>query len=412
MNASESRCPYRDLFDPSFVADPYPALAEARRDQPVTFLPDVNLWLVSRHSDIIKVLRSPDDFTNANAQQPLFPLAPEAVRYLKDHGFAPGPALTGSDGTLHKRLRTAVSKALAFTPPNLSKLADRIAPVAVDMVSHLPTSSRLDIVASLTSKFPARVIFRLIGFPECDHDRLLGWCMDRLRMFFGRSTAEEQLPIAAGLAAYWQYCVGFVTDRLERSADDIAGNLLAIHRADPAELSATEVAGILFGLVFAGQETTSNALAETIRRLLEERSRWERVRSDRRLIDRAFAETLRLAPPIAAWRRFAVREVELGGCRIPVGSHLLLHLGSAGHDADRYARSEEFDLDHDQAPSLAFGNGTHFCLGAPLAKLEARLLLSALFDAEPALALVQPQTFDYVANVSFRGPKAVWVTRT
>ena len=412
MTTFAAACPYADLFAPEFVADPYPALAIARREEPVRFLPDLNLWLVTRYADVRTVLRNPEVYTNANVQQPLFPFAPGTVDYLKSRGFAPGPALTGSDGALHKRLRGKVAKALDFTPRSLVAQSALVEHTAQEMVDALPRSGRFDIVAALTARFPARVVFRLIGFPERDHDQLLAWCMDRLRMFFGYSEAEEQLPIAEGLAAYWQYCVGFVASPEAREGDTIGSRLIAMHEDDPETLSATEVAGILFGLVFAGQETTANVLAETILLLLRDRSRWEAVRADRALIDRAFSEALRLSPPIAAWRRLAAVDTEIAGQPIPAGAHLLLHLGSTGHDESKFADGETFDLTRTNGEQhLAFGSGPHFCLGAPLAKMEVRELLKVLLDREPALSLA-PQMLDYIPNISFRGPRELWVERS
>jgi hypothetical protein len=173
-----------------------------------------------------------------------------------------------------------------------------------------------------------------------------------------------------------------------------------------------EVTTIVFGLVFAGQETTSNATAQTIYMLLKEPSRWARVCREPKLIDKAFTETLRLTPPVAAWRRYVTRDVEIAGQPVPAGSSLLLHLGSTGHDTSKFGDAETFDLDRpDGNDHLAFSFGTHFCLGAPLAKLEAVSLISALVKCEPHLKLMDDQEIVVIPNFAFRGPKSLYVQR-
>ena len=409
---SAARCPFDDPLAPDFVADPYPALGQARKDAPVHYLPTLGMWLVTRYADVQAVLKDTATFTNANVQQPLFPFAPEVVALLNQRNFEPGPALTGSDGALHKRLRQTVAKALAFTPKGMADAARLIGTEASHMVGNLPRSAPLDLVTELTSQFPARIIFRLIGFPANMNDKLLSWCMDRLRMFWGHSSVEEQLAIADGLASYWSYCEQFVAESLEQPGNDIAGNLIRLRRDNPDDLSLREIAGILFGLVFAGQETTANALAQMLWFLLEDRSRWERLIENRSLIDAAFSETLRLAPPIAGWRRYVARDAVIGGQPIRAGAHLLIHLGSTGHDQAKFAGADVFDLHRrDGGAHLAFGHGAHFCLGAPLAKLEARGMLEALLTLEPNLALVPDQRVDYVRNIAFRGPTSLLVER-
>jgi hypothetical protein len=406
------KCPFDDPLSPEFLEDPYPSLQVARDEFPVRYLAKYGVWLVTRYADVKAILRDDATFTNANAHLPFFPFAEQTARYLKERNYTPSLPLTGSDGALHKRLRERVAKALAFTPRNLAEVKRAVDNEAVKMVSALPRESTFDIVSHLTSLFPARVIYRLIGFPEEMIGQLLEWSSGRIKIFWSASTVEEQRSMAEGLCAYWDYCKAFIADNLENSKDNITGNLIRLHQENPDSLSLNEVTTIVFGLVFAGQETTSNATAQTIYMLLKEPSRWARLIREPSLIEKAFNETLRLTPPVAAWRRYVTRDVEIAGQAIPVGSSLLLHLGSTGHDKSKFRDADTFDLDRpDGNDHLAFSVGVHFCLGAPLARLEASSLIGALLKGEPNLKLMENQEISVTPNFAFRGPKSVFVQR-
>jgi cytochrome P450 len=410
--ANQMKCPFDDPLSPEFLEDPYPSLSLARDESPVHYIEKYNVWLVTRYADVKAILRDETTFTNANAHLPFFPFAEQTASYLKERGYTPSLPLTGSDGALHKRLRERVQKALAFTPRNLAEIRRAVNEEAAGMVSSLPRESIFDIVSNLTSSFPARVIYRLIGFPREMISQLQVWSSGRVKIFWSSSTVEEQRSMAEGLCAYWDYCKTFIAENLENPHDNITGNLIRLHRDNPDSLSVNELTTVVFGLVFAGQETTANATAQTIYMLLKEPGRWARLVQDHSLIDKAFNETLRLTPPVAAWRRYVTRDVEIAGQAIPAGANLLLHLGSTGHDRGKFADADNFDLDRpDGNDHLAFSYGVHFCLGAPLARLEANSLIGALLEGEPHLGLVEDQKMAVIPNFAFRGPTSLLVRR-
>lgn len=410
--STESTCPFDDPLGAEFLDDPYPALAVARKESPVHYISKYNVWLVTRYADVKAILRDDTTFTNANAHLPMFPFAEETARYLKERNYTPSAPLTGSDGALHKRLRDRVGKALGLSPRNVVEIKKSVDEEALRMVASLPKQGAFDIVSSLTSLFPARVIYRLIGFPAEMIGQLLVWSSGRMKIFWSISTVQEQRAMAEGLCAYWDYCKAFIAENLENPKDNITGNLIRLHRENPETLSLNEVTTAVFGLVFAGQETTSNATAQTIYMLLKEPSRWARCAGDLSLVERAFNETLRLTPPVAAWRRYVTRDVEIAGVSVPAGANLLLHLGSTGHDEAKFPEADTFDLDRrDGNDHLAFSVGTHFCLGAPLARLEACSLTAALLQREPNLKLVDNQKVEVTPSFAFRGPKSLLVQR-
>jgi cytochrome P450 len=201
-----------------------------------------------------------------------------------------------------------------------------------------------------------------------------------------------------------------VASKVDDRADDYASALLAIHDEDPDALSHEEIASILFSLSFAGHETTNYLIGNLIRRLLEERSRWEEVVADPELIAGAVDETLRFDTSVPVWRRVTTRPVTLGGVELPEGAKLFLWLASTGRDPDVFPEPDRFDPRRENARhSLAFGKGIHYCAGASLGKLEARLALEGLITRWPELRLVEDQEIPFHPNISFRGPQKLWV---
>jgi cytochrome P450 len=278
------------------------------------------------------------------------------------------------------------------------------------LLDPIDPSMAFDLVPTLTFPLPATIIFSFVGIPERDWPQLKGWCGHRASLAWGRATAEEQVHHATNMAAYRSYLSALVATKSTTRDDDFASALLAIHDEDPAALAHDEITSILYSLTFAGHETTNYLIGNMVRRLLEEPERWDAVVADRSLIAGAVDETLRYDPSVPVWRRMTKRAVTLGGVDLPEGAKLFLWLAASGRDAAVFAAPDSFDLGRaDTSKTLAFGHGIHYCLGAALGKLEARLALEILMDRFPRLRLVESQTFTFHPNISFRGPEALWV---
>ena len=217
--------------------------------------------------------------------------------------------------------------------------------------------------------------------------------------------------MATQMAAYRNYLRDLVRRKHEEPGDDLTTDLLAIHDEDPEQLTEEEIASILFSLSFAGHETTNNLIANILRRLLEEPTRWEAVVADPSTIPSVIEEILRFDTSVPVWRRVTTRAVSLGGVDLPEGAKLFLWLASAGRDPVQFPEPDEFLPDRPNVRHhLAFGKGIHFCLGANLAKLEAELALQALIVRFPDMRLVEDQVLAFHPNISFRGPQTLWVT--
>jgi cytochrome P450 len=212
------------------------------------------------------------------------------------------------------------------------------------------------------------------------------------------------------MAAYRAYLRGLVDAKALEPGDDLTSDLIAIHRENPERLTLEEIASILFSLSFAGHETTTGLIGNTVRRLLEVPGRWSSVVRDRGLIPAAVEETLRYDPSVPVWRRVTTRPVTLAGVDLPAGARLFLWLAAAGRDPAAFSRPDAFDLGRaDSARHLAFGRGLHYCLGANLGRLETQIAVGALADRYPRLRLGTEQPLTFHPNISFRGPQRLLV---
>ena len=223
----------------------------------------------------------------------------------------------------------------------------------------------------------------------------------------GDDTPEERLERWRRTADFDRYIRAFVEERRANPQDDLTSSLVhaTSDDGDPS-LSTFEVICVLAGIVAAGSDTTSVLLCEAVYQLLTHPDTWERVKADRSLIPRAIEETLRLRNPVRGLRRVAKCPIEIGGARISEGAAMYVHVGSANHDKTIFDRPDEFDIDRSNLTEhVAFGKWTHFCLGAPLARLEARVALECLIDRLPDMRLAERERggLEYIPNAILPG---------
>jgi cytochrome P450 len=407
-----SAVPVQPEFDPlaeGFLADPFAVMGELPlAEQPIFFAPALGYYVVTRYADIEAVFLDPGAYSAGAAQLPLVPLVEEAGRILLAGGHKPQPSMVSLDPPAHTRLRRPTAR--AFTPRRVAEMEPRIHATVDALLDAVDPAAPFDLVDALTFPLPATIVFSFMGVPEDDWPRLRAWCGSRASLAWGRPAPEEQVEHARNMAAYRGYLRDLVAAKAAARADDFAGALLAIHDEDPEQLSHEEIASILFSLSFAGHETTNYLIGNLVRRLLEDRARWERVVADPALIAGAVDETLRYDTSVPVWRRITRRATTLGGVDLPEGAKLFLWLAASGRDASVFPEPERFDLDRGNARrSLAFGKGIHYCVGASLGKLEARLAIAGLARRFPDLRLVEGQEIPFHPNISFRGPLELWV---
>jgi cytochrome P450 len=327
-------CPVHESFDPlspEYLADPYAVLASLPLEEgPVFYAPSIGYYVVTRYADVMQVYGDPQTYSAAVAQQPLATLIPEAQQILLDGGHRPQPSMVSLDEPAHPRLRRPATR--AFTVKRVNDMAPTIRATARELLDVVGDTDRFDLVAALAFPLPANTIFSLLGVPTDDYEQLKRWCGYRAALSWGRPDPDDQVEIAGNLVAYRRYLRELVEAKVEDRADDLTSDLLAIHDEDPERLTLAEIASILFSLSFAGHETTTGLIGNTVRRLLEEPARWDALVAEPALIPAAVQETLRYDPSVPVWRRVTTRPATLAGIHLPEGAKVLLWLAATGRD--------------------------------------------------------------------------------
>jgi cytochrome P450 len=287
-------CPVREGFDPlspEYLADPYAVLAALPvAGEPVFYAPSIGYYVVTRHADIEQVFRDPQAYSAAVAQAPLAPLVPEAQEILLAGGHRPQPSMVSLDEPEHARLRRPAAR--AFSVKRVNAMIPAIEAATTGLLDAVDGRPEFDVVAALAFPLPANIVFALMGVPEEDYGLLKVWCGYRAALSWGRPAPADQVEIAANIAAYRVYLRGLVDAKAVLPGDDLTSDLLAIHAEDPERLTRDEISSILFSLSFAGHETTTGLIGNTVRRLLEEPQRWTTIAERPELIPAAVEETL------------------------------------------------------------------------------------------------------------------------
>jgi cytochrome P450/ferredoxin len=403
-------CPVDHAFDPlaaDYLADPYPAFARYRQEQPVFFSTTMNAYIVTRYEDIDQILMNPEEFSSANSVTPLWPVS-DAAKEVLSRSFERVPTLTNADGERHARMRRYVSRVLS--PRRLVTLRPTIEATTESLIDVIAAREVSDFYADLAYPLPAITAFSLLGFPPEDTEQLKAWVTDRQQLTWGKASGAAQVQIAENIVAFSDYIEKIIQERLNAPQDDVISKLVEMHDEDPDALNLVDIANIVFLLSAGAHESTTNLLAHSIRRLLENREQWLELCRDQSLIPNAIEEALRYDASAVAWPRLTRRDAMIGSVQVPAGSPLLIVFGAANRDEAVFEDAESFDIRRSGAKKhLSFGKGIHFCIGAPLARMELDVVLKALTRRVPGLEIVPGQDFPYQENAVMRSPQRLLV---
>ena len=345
------RCPissFSEDFDPLDLSDPFPLLARARREQPVFYSPAIDYWVVTRYDDVKAIFRDHDTYTAANTITPIVPFSQAVDRLLKEGDYSPEPVLSNNVPPGHSRIRALVNR--LFTPRRMKSFAPAIRQIAQRSVQRLSGRAPVDIVAELTFEYPAYVLFHVLGVPDADVPRVKAWAGNRIKLYYGRPSAEEQIEMTGRLIPFWHYVVDLVRGKLERPADDLTSDLIRLRDGDDQVLTLNEIASCMITLLVAGHETTTAQINNALLHCLSQRELWQMLCEQPETIPQFLEEMMRYDPSVCAWRRLAARNSAISGVEIPAGANLLLDaqfrqsrrsdLSRAGRDHQRPPQSE------------------------------------------------------------------------
>jgi len=409
------RCPVVADFDPlsdGFARDnPFPLLQQLSDEHRVFFSPEMQMYFVTRHADIVEVLSASDGkrFSAGNASAPVCPITEAAQAVLAEGGYRRLPALTNADPPRHTMIAAGVRKCMSVR--RLKLLEPMVRAKGEELVDAMVAKPVADLVADLAFPLPAFAGLGLLGFPEEDFEQIKAWAGNRAQLTYGRLTADEQVQAARDVVDFWHYCAQFVTHRAEDLRDDFTSDMIRLHQSDPDTPDLTDLVSIVYSMALAGHETTTNFIANGVLTLLRHPDSWQRLVDDPAAIPRAVEELLRYDPPVTTWRRQAVVDTTIGDVAIPAGAQVALLFAAANRDGSQFANPDELDLARPNATEhLTFGKGPHYCKGAPLARLEMKVCLEALTQHAPRLRLEgDVSADDYPPNLSLRGPRRLLV---
>jgi cytochrome P450 len=389
-----------DLASPRFKADPYPFYARLRAEAPVwrTTLPDKRTaWLVTRYEDVAGVLkddRLAKDPRNAQdpEQQAERPWVPGFLKPLEQN-------MLDLDDPDHKRLRAIVSK--AFTPRLIERLRGRIEAICLELLDVIGRRRKTELVRDYALPLPATVIAELLGVPGKDQRRFHRWSNRIVSISSGRDVWRA-LPAAF---AFVRYLRKMSERRRVLPEDDLMSALVQAEEAGDS-LSQDELLAMSFLLLVAGHETTVNLIASGTLALLEHPDQLEKLEGDSLFIKPAVEELLRYTSPLEiVTERYTRQDLEISGTTVPRGELVLAVLGSANRDEQHFEDPDTLDLTRDPNRHLAFGRGgVHHCLGAPLARMEGQIAISALLQRFPSLHLeADPGSLRWRRGIFLRG---------
>jgi cytochrome P450 len=376
-----------DPSDPGFVRDPYPAYAELREHARVCYDAETDHWLVARYADVDALLRDRRlgrTYRHVATDEAMGRATPDpALRpfwHLIEHG------ILDMEPPAHTRVRRLVNR--AFSPKMVESMRSPIQRLMDELVDAVPGGTPFDLIGTIAEPLPVAVIAELLGIPPADHHLLRPWSADICRMYeLDPGPQDERVAVAASVA-FSDYLRALARDRRIRPTGDLISEMTLVVD-DGQRLTEDELIGTCVLLLNAGHEATVNVTASGWWTLFRHPDQLARLRSEASLVPRAVEELMRWDTPLHLFERWALEPIEIDGTLVPRGAEFGLLFAAANRDPAIFPRPDAFDITRDPNPHLTFGAGIHFCLGAPLARIELQTSFATVLRRLPELRVVE-----------------------
>lgn len=404
MSLDAAACPHLEGFDPGLpeqAANPFPHLERARNEVPVFFLEKYGLWAITRYEDVREALRDTKTFSSSRMIR-----VPEVPDEYKDRleyfPMAIQPA--GIDPPAHTPLRKLAQK--AFTQTAAKAREEDIRSIAHGLIDEFESAGRVDLVPRYCELVPMFTAAAMLGVTPEDIDVLRQWTRDSVDLMLEPLEHDRLLEVAERMVAFDRFIRDLIEERRSEPTDDVL-SLLVHARGDDGEeaLTEAELLGLVTTILTGGTDTTGGVIGRMFHELLRSRHLWEEVKADLSLAPNVVEETLRMYGTVQGIVRATTREVDVAGVTIPADASVWLHLGSADRD-DVFESPNVFDIHRpksEYAKHVALGRGTHFCLGAPFARLETRVALEVAAQRLPTMRVVDPDALDVFPSLFVAG---------
>ncbi len=380
----------RDLVSPAFVADPYATLRRMREEVPIYWSDSVGGWLITRYDDVMTTFKDTRDYSNegrlGRAAAHLSSGDRQRLSVFEQHYRTKG--LLHSDPPDHTRLRRLTVS--AFTPSRIEAMRPHIAETTSVLLDKCAQQGGMEAIGGLASALPVQVLADLMGLPPGDQPLLRRWA-DQLLGFQGinKPSLELLTDAQAAIVEIREYLSLALKQRRAAPRDDLL-TAFAMSESEPNGLTELEVVNTCQTLLVAGHETTRSLVGNGLALLLSDRSRWERLVNRPFLLRSAIEEIVRFESPVARQPRLLKHPTRLGDVELNEGQVLFQMLNAANRDPAQFKNPDDFQIDREPNKHIGFGFGTHFCIGAPLARVEGEIAFTALIKRFPSLYLVDP----------------------